>query len=135
MVIISTTNLPLTTAYRKTAHEYIGPLPITTAFYAMDHYTVTLPDELNIHYTFNVKHLKLYILNNDQRFTNWKNIKHGPLPEFEDEDRYEVECFFREKGNPRTGKVLYYVKWKGWRHQSNIWELIENIEPEVIEEF
>ena len=56
-----------------------------------DDYTVTLPDELNIHNTFYVKHLKPYIPNDNKRFPNHKNTKPGPLPEFEDEDRYEVE--------------------------------------------
>ena len=133
--MLSTKNLPLATAYRKTAPEFIGPLAITKAFYATDNYTVTLPDELNIHNTFHVEHLKPYILNNDKRFPNRKNTKPGPLPGFEDEDRYEVERILREKGNPRTGEVLYYVKWKGWGHQSNTWEPAENIDPEVIEEF
>ena len=39
--MLSTKNLPLATAYRKTAPELIGPLPITKGFYATDNYTVT----------------------------------------------------------------------------------------------
>ena len=133
--MLSTKNLPLATAYRKTAPEFIGSLPITKAFYATDNYTVTLPNELNLHDTFYVEHLKPYISNDDKRFPNRKNTKPGPLPEFEDVDRYEVERIVGEKGNPRTGEVLDYVKWKGFGHQSNTWELAENIDPEVIEEF
>ena len=133
--MLSTKNLPLTTAYRKTAPEFIGPLPITKVFYATDNYTVPLLDELHIHNTFHIKHLKTYIPNDNKTFSNRKNTKPGPLPEFEDENRYEVERIVGEKGNPRTGEVLYYVKWKGWGHQSNTWEPAENIDPEVIEEF
>ena len=106
--MLSTKNLPLATAYRKTAPELIGPLPITKAFYAMENYTVTLPDELNIYNTFHVEHLNPYIPTDDTRFPNRKYTKPGPLPKFEDEDRYEVEGIVREKGNPRTGEVLYY---------------------------
>ena len=91
MVLLSTKTLPLATAYRKTAAQFIGPLTITKAFYATDNYTVTLPDELNIHDTFHVEHLKPYIRNDDKRFPTRKNTKPGPLPEFEEEDRYEVE--------------------------------------------
>ena len=133
--MLSTNNLPLATAYRKTAPELIGPLPVTKTFYATDNYTVTLPDELNIHDIFHVEHLKPYIPNEDKGFPNRNDTKPGPLPEFEDENRYEVERIVREKGYPRTGEVLYYVKWKGWGHQSNTWEPAENIDPEVIEAF
>ena len=37
-VMLSTTNLPLATAYRKTAPEFIGPLPISKAFYGTDNH-------------------------------------------------------------------------------------------------
>ena len=131
--MLSTKNLPLETAYRKTAPEFIGPLPIIRAFYATDNYSVILPEELNIHNTFHIEHPKPYISNDEKRFPNRKNTKPGPLPEFVDEDRYEVKRIVREKGNPRTGKVLYYAKWKGWGHQSNAWEPAENIDSEVIE--
>ena len=72
----------------------------------MDNYTVTLPDELNIHDIFHVEHLKPYMPNDDKRFPNRQNTKPGPLPEYEDQDRYDVERIVREEGNPTTGKVL-----------------------------
>ena len=81
--MLSTKILPLATAYWKTALEYLGPLPITKAFYATDNYTVTPPDELNINDTFHVKHLNAYITNEDKRFSNRKNTNPGPLYEFD----------------------------------------------------
>ena len=108
--MLSTKNLRLATAYRKTAPELIGPLPITKAFNATGNYTVTLPDKLYIYNTFHVEHLKPYVPNDNKRFPNRKNTKPGPLPALENQDRYEVERIVREKGNPRTSKVLYYVK-------------------------
>ena len=116
LVILSIKYLPLATAYRKTAPEFIGPLPITKASYATDNYTVTLPDEPNTHDTFHVEHLKPYIPNENKRFPNRKNTKPGPLPKFEDQDRYEVERIVRDQGNLKTSKVRYYFKWKEWRH-------------------
>ena len=109
LVMLSTKNLPLATAYRRTAPEFIGPIPITKAFYATDNYTVTRPNELNIQNTFHVEHLKPYIPNDDARFPNCKNTKPRPLPEFDDEDTYEVELIVREIGNPKTGEIFCFL--------------------------
>jgi len=114
LVLLSTKNLPLSIAYRKTAPEWVGPMPVTATYYLTDNYTVELPDELSkLNPTFHIENLKPYINNDDERFPKRKNTKPGPLPEFKDEERYEVEMILREKGDPRTGQVTYYVKWKG----------------------
>ena len=66
LVMLSTKNLLLTTAYRKNAPKFIGPLPITKALYAIANYIVTLLDELNIHDIFHIEHLKPYLFNDDK---------------------------------------------------------------------
>ena len=134
MVLLATKKLPLATAYRKTVPEYIVPMPITAAYPVTDNYTIDLPKELNIHLTFHISLLKPYIPNDNNRFPSHTITKSGPLVEFEDE-RYELERIIKEKANPRTGQVLYYIKWKGWGHQDNTWEPADNIDPGAIEEF
>ena len=55
-------------------------------------YKLRLPDDLlGIYPTFHVKAIKAYIPNHDNRFPSRKNTKLGPLREFENEDRYEIE--------------------------------------------
>lgn len=52
----------------------------------------------------------------------------------EDEEIFEVEEI--QKKRTRTGKVEYYIKWKGYSSADNTWEPIENLEcPEIIEAF
>ena len=91
-VLLSTKNLPLATSYRKIAPEWLVPLTITATYPKTGNYTLCLPDDLTrIDRTFHVELIKAYIPNDDKRFPFKKNIKPGPLPEFEHEDCYEIE--------------------------------------------
>ena len=113
-VLLSTKNLQLATAYRQTAQEWIGPYTISEANYETDNYTLTLPKALSrIHPTFYVELLKAHIPNDDKRFPARRNTKPGPLPEFEDDERYEVEMILKAKTNPKNGTIHYLVKWTG----------------------
>ena len=115
-VLLSTRNLPLATAYPKTATEYAGPFTITQAFPQTDNYTLELPEQYNrLHPTFRVESLKKYIPNDDKKFPYRQNSEPGPLaiPEFEDEELYEVEQILTSRNKPKTGIIEYKVKWKG----------------------
>ena len=126
----------MATAYRNTAPEWIGPLTITDDYPQIDNYTLTLPQELSrIHPTFHVELLKTYIPNDDKRFPARRNTKPGPLPEFEDDERYEVETILKSKTNPKKETIHYLVKWAGWGHENNTWEPAENIDQGAIEDF
>ena len=45
------------------------------------------------------------------------------------EDEYEVE-FIAEK-RVLNGKVEYLIKWKGFGHDQNSWEPVENLQCQV----
>ena len=79
MVLLATKNLPLATAYQKTAPEYIGPISITAAYPVIDNYTIDLPKELNIHPTFHISLLKPYIPNDHNQFPSRTITKPGPF--------------------------------------------------------
>ena len=96
--LLSTKNLPLATSYRKTSPEWIGPLTIISYNPDTDNYTLELPKELSkVHLTFHVELLKAYIPNDDAKFPSRKKTKPEPLPEFQDEDRCEVEKVLKSK--------------------------------------
>ena len=79
-------------SYLKIALEWLVPLTITATYPKMGTYTLCLPDDLTgIDRTFHVELIKAYIPNDYKRFPSKKNTKPGPLPEFELEDRYEIE--------------------------------------------
>ena len=136
MVLLSTRNLPLATAYNKTAPEWIGPYPVIEAFHDTENYKLQLPEDLdNIYPTFHVELLKKYIPNDDEKFPGRKNTEPGPLPEFKDDERFEVEKIMASKSNPKTGTILYKVKWLGWDARHNTWEPAENIDQDAIDDF
>ena len=135
-VLLSSKNLPLATSYRKIAPEWLGPLTITTTYPQTDNYTLCLPDDLTgIDPTFHVELMKAYIPNDNKRFPSRKNTKPGPLPEFEHEDRYEIEKFLKSKTDTKKGTILYFIKWKGWGPENNTWEPVENIDQEALDNF
>ena len=101
-VLLSTKNLPLATSYRKIALEWLGPLRITAAYPQTDNYTLRLPDDrTGIYRIFHVEVIKACIPNDNKRFPSGKNTKPGPLPEFEHEDRYEIERSSNLRPTPR----------------------------------
>ena len=109
---------------------------ITKRNYQTDNYTLTLPKALSrIYRTFHVELRKVHIPNDDEKFPARRNTKPGPLPEFEDDERYEVEMILKAKTNPKNGTIHYLVKWAGWGHEHNSWEPVEHIDQEAIDEF
>ena len=125
----------MATSYRKIAPEWLRPLTITAAYPQTDNYTLHLPDDLTgIDSKFHVELIKAYIPNDDKRFPSRKNTKPGPLPEFEHEDRYEIEKILKSKTNTKKGTIHYFIKWKGWGPENNTWEPVENIDQEALDE-
>ena len=135
-VLLSTKNLPLATSYRKIAPAWLGPLTITAAYPPTDNYTLRLPNNLTgIDPKFHVELIKAYIPNDDKRFPSRKNTNPGPLPEFEYEDRYEIEKILKSKTDTKKGTIHYFIKWKGWEPENNTWEPVGNIDQEALDEF
>ena len=135
-MLLSTTNLPLATSYREIAPEWLGTLTITAAYPQTDNYTLCLSDDFTgIDPTFQVELIKAYIPNDNKRFPSRKNTKPGPLPEFEHEDRYEIEKIIKSKTDTKKGTIHYFIKWKGWGPEYNTWEPVENIDQEALDEF
>ena len=135
-MLLSTTNLPLATSYREIAPEWLGTLTITAAYPQTDNYTLCLSDDFTgIDPTFQVELIKAYIPNDNKRFPSRKNTKPGPLPEFEHEDRYEIEKILKSKTDTNKGTIHYFIKWEGWGPEHNTWELAENIDQEALDEF
>ena len=135
-VLLSIKNLPLATSYRKIGPEWLGPLTITATYPQTDNYTLRLPNDLTgIDPTFHVELIKPYIPNDDKRFPSRNNTKPGPQPEFEHEDRYEIEKILRSKTDTKKGTIHYFIKWKGWGPEHNTWEPVENIDQGVLDEF
>ena len=135
-VLLSTTNLPLATSYREIAPEWLGTLTITAAYPQTDNYTLCLSDDFTgIDPTFQVELIKAYIPNDNKRFPSRKNTKPGPLPEFEHEDRYEIEKIIKSKTDTKKGTIHYFIKWKGWGPEYNTWEPVENIDQQAHDKF
>ena len=77
----------------------------------MDNYSLELLKELSkVHLIFYIKLLKPYIPNDDSKFPSRKNTKPGPLPEFQTEDRYEIEKVLKFKVNVWEETIHYLVK-------------------------
>ena len=135
-VLLSTKNLPLATAYPKTAPEYAGPFTIIASYPHTENYTLDLPDEYSrLHPTFHVENLKKYIPNDDNKFPSRKSEEPGPLPEFKDEELYEVDKILLSRTKPRTGTIEYKVKWKGYNNNHNSWVSADNISNDLVDEF
>ena len=101
-------------SYLKIAPEWLGPLTISATYPQTDNYKLRLPDDLTgIELAFHVELIKAYIPNDNKRFPSRKNTKPGPLPEFEHEDRYEVEKILKSKTNTKKRTIHYFIKWKG----------------------
>ena len=81
--------------------------------------------------------MKKYIPNDDKKFPSRQNSEPGPLsiPEFKDEELYEVEQILTSRNKPKTGIIEYKVKSKGYSNQHNQWVTAENITPVLIDEF
>ena len=127
---------PRYTSYRKIAPEWLRPLTITAAYPQTDNSTLRFPDDLTgIDPTFHVELIKAYIPNDDKRFPSRKNTIPWPLPEFVHEDRYEIEKILKSKTNTKKGTIHYFIKWKGWGPEHNIWEPVENIDQGALDEF
>ncbi len=135
-VLLSTKNLPLASAYPKTAPEFVGPFTITATYPQTDNYTLQLPAEYSrLHPTFHVESLKKYIPNDDIKFPSRKDEKPGPLPQFKDEELYEVDRILAARTKPRMGTVEYKVKWKGYNYTHNSWVTAENVSADLVDEF
>ena len=133
-VLLSTKNLLLATAYKKTAPQWAGPFRITKAHPATDNYILQLPKEYKrVHSTFHVRLLKWYIENDNIKFPSRKLTWLGPLPEFKEEERYEVKRLLARRID-KKGNVEYKVKWKGYGNETT-WELVDNIDPELLEDY
>jgi hypothetical protein len=133
-VLLSTKNLPLATAYKKTAPQYAGPFLITNTYPATDNYRLKLPRQYNrIHPTFHVRLLKPYIENDNKKFPSRKLTRPRPLPEFENEERFQVDRIL-DRRIDKKGSIDYLVRWTGYGNE-NTWEPAENIDPGPIEDY
>ena len=133
-VLLSTQNLPLATAHTKTAPRFVGPFKVIHTQHETDNYTLDLPAEYGrIHPVFHVGLLKAYIENDDTKFPSRTETRPGPLPEFQDENRYEVDKILARR-ILKDGSIQYKVKWVGWGNETT-WEPAENLETDTIEEF
>ena len=135
-VLLSTKDLPQATVYPKTAPEWIGPFTITACYPQTDNYTLDLPKEYGrIHPTYHVESIKRYITKDNKRFPARKYHEPGPLPQFKNEELYEVDRILASRTRPRKGMVEYKIKWKGYSHKYDKWMTADNIAPDLIEEF
>ena len=100
--------------------QFIGPFPIINATPETSLYKLDLPDMYEIHPTFHMKLLRLFIPNNPDRFPAREPPRPGPIFENEDRDRddYEVESIWDHREMVR-GKREFYMHWKGWLMSDN----------------
>ena len=117
-VILCTKNLPAAFHQSKLAPKWIGPFKITN-FIPWSQNVSLDPSELPylqyITNSFHTSLIKLYIPNNDVKFTSRNLHKPGPV----EGDRWEVEQVLQFTFKPGTRQPQYFVKWKGYEHKDN----------------
>ncbi len=139
-VWLNTTNLHLPCPKNKLADKRTGAFMIT-AKKGASAYTLKLPTNWHIHPTFNKSLLTPYA---PPAFPNQEQPPPPPPDLIEGAEHYEVEKVlnsrcrkFRGKaGEPWQRVTDYFVKWKGYRPESNSWVWEDSMDTnELIEDF
>ncbi|QRW23856.1 Retrotransposable element Tf2 protein [Rhizoctonia solani] len=118
----------------KLSHKKLGPYLVIEKI-GSHAYKLQLPHTMRIHPVFHINLL-----------TKFHPDPHGrnppqpaPIITEEGEEEYKVEKILdsKWKGQGKTKKLWYLVKWKGYDEGSNLWEPIDNVgnAQEVLEEF
>ncbi|QRW25843.1 Retrotransposable element Tf2 protein [Rhizoctonia solani] len=118
----------------KLSHKKLGPYLVIEKI-GSHAYKLQLPHTMRIHPVFHINLL-----------TKFRPDPHGrdplqpaPIITEEGEEEYKVEKILdsKWKGQGKTKKLWYLVKWKGYDEGSNSWEPIDNVgnAQEALEEF
>ncbi len=124
-VWLDTTNLSLPQPKKKLADKCTGPFLIV-AKKGASAYTLKLPTNWRIHPTFNKSLLTPYT---PPAFPNQEQPPPPPPDLVDGEEHYEVEKVLNSRerkvrgkaGEPSHWTTDYFIKWKGYRPESNSW--------------
>jgi hypothetical protein len=129
-VLLSATNLNLSTPSRKLSSKFIGPFAIEKSVSQVA-YRLSLPATMKIHPVFHVSQLRPYL---DP--VPLHEVPPRPPPiEVEDELEYEVETVLDKRIRHR--RTEYLVKWHGYPEYDATWEPLSNLQhaQDVINDF
>ena len=135
LVLVYTDTLPVVSTHPKLEPKKIGPFPIIRAYPATDNYTLRTPNHVNKgQLTVHVSQLEEWYPNNDQKFPGRANPQPGPVPEIQDEERYEIEHIYKHF-TYKNGNTKFFVKWKGWGPEWNQWVWEQDMDTDAVQEY
>jgi Lon protease-like protein len=143
LVMLSTENLRRTASIlagaSKLQRRFMGPFPIKRVISATAYELDLSSTHLKVHPVFHIHLLRPYRDGRAEFPTRIQEDKPGPeLEDFNDtgEPQYEVESVLKKRR--RAGNhVEYLIKWKGYPHEDNSWEPLENLQncEQAIQDF
>jgi hypothetical protein len=117
-VWLEVVNLKIRHQKTKLAPKRYGPFTVEREISPVA-YQLRLPASWGIHNVFHASLLSPY----------YETNAHGPNylclpPELIDrEEEYEVECIISHQRHGRSKQLQYLIKWVGYPHHDNTWEL------------
>ncbi len=97
----------------KLLPRWIGPFTITRTLSATDNYQLALPAKYGrLHPVFHTSQLKRWQENNHSKFPGRTLSKPGPLPDYSENDRFNIDHIRADRYI--RGRREFLIRWEGY---------------------